>query len=137
MTVYCYGRFRIPHKGHAKLFALCDIVLASKSPSLRHQQLLSEYASRRVYSIDSGSLLDWLTLHGNTQTDSVVLGSDNAALAARVAELGFAVLLVPRSDGCLSSTECRRLCVEGKPMTEQHDTKRQLCIAHELWSLGY
>lgn len=143
MTVYAYGRFRLPHTGHDLLFSICDTVVCSKSPSAYHQVLLSEYSGKPVVNVPAGSLLDWAQSNmPHCGEDTLVLGSDNAKLGERLEELGFCVQYVERPQGAPSSTECRRqlikFCADAHLVEQglQADL-RKAAIARELWAKGY
>lgn len=147
MTVYCYGRFRIPHSGHGKLFYASDVVLVSKPASIGHLQALEKFSCRRVIGICKGTLLNWLNCPGNVNKDCdvIVLGEDNAQLGTALAKQGYSVQLIDRSAEDVSSTAVRKLFIDceskDKALAQAvslgwYNSLEQASIAYELWQEG-
>jgi hypothetical protein len=96
ITSVAWGRFRLVHSGHEKLFNSADKILASKATPEHIKELKKLYPGKKFESVDKG-LFNYLSGF-KTPAPNVVLGEDNKALGDQLLKYKLAtkVTYIPR-----------------------------------------
>lgn len=114
-TAYTFGRFNIPHAGHAKIFEHLEYlgleVIVGVSESSKNNPLeLRLEALRKLYPGIEFRKGENAFFYPLDTDDVVVLGQDKERLARMISEYwGCSTFLIPRTSNDPSSTLCRKL----------------------------